>query len=136
MATSREFLDLPGEQVVRVRSLAVPEAESTVDELVLNPSVQLVATGYRQLASKSPWTEELRAVGEICRRLEGSHSPSSWPRREQPRWRQQRSLPISMNASGSSPGVVGAVERHQTLRATVDWSYSLLGPRERTLFDR
>ncbi len=29
-----------------------------------------------------------------------------------------------------------AVERHQTLRATVDWSYSLLGERERAVFDR
>jgi predicted ATPase len=29
-----------------------------------------------------------------------------------------------------------AVERHQTLRATVDWSYSLLDQREQTVFDR
>ena len=29
-----------------------------------------------------------------------------------------------------------AVERHQTLRATVDWSYSLLDERERHVFDR
>ena len=28
------------------------------------------------------------------------------------------------------------VERHQTLRATVEWSYSLLDERERTIFDR
>ena len=29
-----------------------------------------------------------------------------------------------------------AVERHQTLRATVDWSYSLLDETERLVFDR
>jgi hypothetical protein len=29
-----------------------------------------------------------------------------------------------------------AVERHQTLRATVDWSYSLLGSSERVVFER
>ena len=28
-----------------------------------------------------------------------------------------------------------AVERHHTLRAAVDWSYSLLDERERTVFD-
>ena len=28
------------------------------------------------------------------------------------------------------------VERHQTLRATVEWSYSLLDERERVVFDR
>jgi hypothetical protein len=30
----------------------------------------------------------------------------------------------------------GGVERHQTLRATVDWSYSLLEPAEQVVFDR
>jgi predicted ATPase len=30
----------------------------------------------------------------------------------------------------------GRVERHQTLRATLDWSYSLLEPTERLVFDR
>src|SRR5205814_9650092 len=29
-----------------------------------------------------------------------------------------------------------ALERHQTLRATVDWSYSLLNDHERTVFAR
>ena len=29
-----------------------------------------------------------------------------------------------------------SVERHQTLRATVDWSYSLLSDIERSVFDR
>ena len=29
-----------------------------------------------------------------------------------------------------------AVERHQTLRATLDWSYSLLDERDRRVFDR
>ena len=29
-----------------------------------------------------------------------------------------------------------AVERHQTLRGAVDWSYSLLDERERAVFDR
>ena len=30
----------------------------------------------------------------------------------------------------------GAVERHQTLRATIDWSYELLGAAERMLLNR
>ncbi len=138
VATSREFLDLPGEQVVRVRSLAVPEVESTVDELVMNPSVQLVrdriSAAGAEIASDS---EDLRAVGEICRRLDG--------------------IPLALElaaarATSMAPAEIathlderfrlltgrrrGGLERHQTLRATVDWSYSLLRPRERTLFDR
>ena len=43
----------------------------------------------------------------------------------------------STSGSGCSPaGAAAAVERHQTLRATVDWSYQLLEPTERTVFDR
>ena len=30
----------------------------------------------------------------------------------------------------------GRIERHQTLRATVEWSYQLLGDDERVIFDR
>ena len=30
----------------------------------------------------------------------------------------------------------GRVERHQTLRAAVEWSYSLLAEKERAVFDR
>jgi predicted ATPase/class 3 adenylate cyclase len=138
VATSREFLDLPGEQVVRVRSLSVPGVESTVDELVMNPSVQLVrdriAAAGVDIAADS---EDLRAVGEICRRLDG--------------------IPLALElaaarATSMAPAEIaahlderfrlltgrrrGGLERHQTLRATVDWSYSLLGPRERIVFDR
>ena len=41
-----------------------------------------------------------------------------------------------MSGSGCSPGGRTAVERHQTLRAAVDWSYGLLSEPERTVFDR
>ena len=79
----------------------------------------------------------LPAVGEICRRLDG--------------------IPLAIELAAArvvamSPREIAAllderfrlltggrrtaVERHQTLRATVDWSYSLLGARERTVFDR
>ena len=43
----------------------------------------------------------------------------------------------STSGSGSSPvGAAGRVERQQTLRATVEWSYQLLGDDERVVFDR
>src|SRR6478672_9282257 len=77
------------------------------------------------------------AVAEICRRLDG--------------------IPLAIELAAArvaamAPGEIGqrhnerfrlltggrrtAVERHHTLRATVDWSYSLLDDRERVVFDR
>jgi hypothetical protein len=41
-----------------------------------------------------------------------------------------------MSGSGYAGGRRSAQERHQTLQATVDWSYSLLDERERAVFDR
>jgi hypothetical protein len=77
------------------------------------------------------------AVAEICRRLDGiplaielaaarvvSMSPSEISGLLDERFRLL------------TGGRRSAVERHQTLRATVDWSYSLLGERERAVFDR
>ena len=77
------------------------------------------------------------AVAEICRRLDGiplaielaaarvvSMTPS-----------EIRGL-LDERFRLLTGGRRSAVERHQTLRATVDWSYSLLGERERAVFER
>ena len=67
----------------------------------------------------------------------GSRSRSSWPRRA-----VSAMSPAEIAARLDerfrllTGGRAAAVERHQTLRATVDWSYSLLGDRERSVFDR
>jgi hypothetical protein len=50
--------------------------------------------------------------------------------RRAPWWRL--CAPLRLLTGGRRRGI----ERHQTLRATVEWSYSLLGERERTVFDR
>ena len=78
-----------------------------------------------------------RAIAEICRRLDGiplaielaaarvvAMSPREIAARLDERFRLL------------TGGRRTAVERHQTLRATVDWSYSLLDETERTIFDR
>ncbi len=86
----------------------------------------------------SVWTpRDLRVVVEICTRLDGiplaielaaarvvSMSPAEIAELLDERFRLL------------TGGRRTAVERHQTLRATVDWSYSLLQPTERAVFDR
>ncbi len=77
------------------------------------------------------------SVAEICRRLDGmplaielaaarvaSMTPSEIAARLDERFRLL------------TGGRRDRVERHQTLRATVEWSYSMLAPTEQRVFDR
>jgi predicted ATPase/class 3 adenylate cyclase len=138
IATSREGLAVPGEQVWPVRSLPVPDAEATVDEIASREAVQLFADRARAARPTFAIDEgNAPAVAEICRRLDGiplaielaaarlaAMSPPEIARRLDERFRLL------------TGGRRTAVERHQTLRATVDWSYSLLDERDRIVFDR
>ena len=139
LATSREGLDVPGEQVVRLRSLATPpESASNSGELEQSPAVQLFRDRAQEAGSDVDWdAQQWSAVAEVCRRVDGiplaielaaartvSMRPVDLARHLDERFRlltgQRR----------------GRVERHQTLRATVEWSYQLLADDERTVFDR
>jgi predicted ATPase/class 3 adenylate cyclase len=138
LATSREPLGVSGEQVLRVRSLPAPAAGSDTEEAMRADAVRLFVE--RASAADRDFRLDpavLAAVVEICRRLDG--------------------IPLAIELAASqvatlSPAEIAdllderfrlltggrrtAVERHRTLRATVDWSYSLLSPTEQHLFDR
>ncbi|MDO3638351.1 ATP-binding protein [Mycolicibacterium arseniciresistens] len=118
LATSREGLGLPDEKPWRVQSLDV------------NAAVELFA---ERAESISP--DELPAVQDVCRRLDGIP------------------LAIELAASRMSSMSVGevrdrldhrfqllvgsrrGVERHQTLRHAVAWSFGLLDEREKKLLE-
>ena len=138
LATSREPLDVDGERVVRVRSLDAPSTSATSMEIAQSPSVRLFADRAMDAGSSASWNgAQLGAVGEVCRRVDG--------------------IPLAIElaaarASSMSPTDIavrlderfrlltgrrrGRVERHQTLRATVEWSYQLLSESDRGVFDR
>jgi predicted ATPase/class 3 adenylate cyclase len=138
IATSREALEIDGERVVRVRSLDAPEASSTGDELVHSAAVRLFADRATDAGATPTWNDaQWQAVGEICRRVDGiplaielaaarvsSMSPTDIAAHLDERFRL---------LTGKRRG---RVERHQTLRATVEWSYQLLEDNERAVFDR
>lgn len=137
LATSREGLGIAGEQLRPIRSLPVPgtttatAALSTDATTLFAERAAAVAPTFRIDETNAP------AVVEICRRLDG--------------------IPLAIELAAArvaslQPTEIAAllderfrlltgsrrrsVERHQTLRATVDWSYSLLRDMERTVFDR
>ena len=126
LATSREPLGVPGEQVVRIPSLAPVFGE----ELFM-----LRATAADSTFTPSSAEEE--AITAICARVDGiplaielaaarirSLSPVELLERLDDRFRLLRG------------GGRGGLERHQTLRAAVTWSYQLLPEADRLLFDR
>ncbi len=133
LATSREGLAAEGEFVRPLRALSVPP-----DADVRTAAVELFIE--RALAAGAGVefdAVQTRAVVEICRRLDG--------------------IPLAIELAAARAAVMSpidiaarlderfrlltggrrtAVERHQTLRATVEWSYLLLTSTERAVFDR
>jgi predicted ATPase/DNA-binding winged helix-turn-helix (wHTH) protein len=140
LATSREPLRAEGERVVRLSGLAVPESSVglTAADALAFPAVQL----FVERATASLDTFELSdanasLVVDICRRLDGV------------------ALAIEMAAGRLDTlalaeiaallddrfrlltrGRRTALQRHQTLRATLDWSHGLLPEFERLILRR
>jgi predicted ATPase/class 3 adenylate cyclase/DNA-binding CsgD family transcriptional regulator/tetratricopeptide (TPR) repeat protein len=139
LVTSREPLGVGGELVFRVLGLAVPPAVLAVpDQLAAFESVQLFAE-HAALRQRGFVVDAANAaaVAAICIRLDG--------------------IPLALELAAARLGSLSASEvdarldqrfrllttgsrtarpRHQTLRALIDWSYDLLSPQERIVFDR
>ena len=139
LVTSREALGLPEEGVFRVPSLSVPPAEQGLDVSAIAPfeSVRLFAAraaaareGFRLSEGNAP------AVAEICRRLEGiplAIELAAARMRMLSAEEIRDKLDDRFRLVSSARAGAGAVSRHQTLRAAIDWSYGLLEAGEQRL---
>ena len=138
IATSREALRVPGEQTYPVLPLAVPDASVGFDALARSDAVQLFVDRARL---HKPWfwltEEEAPAVAELCSRLEGIPLALELAAA---RMRTLSVADINKRVRDRFKLLTGGgrvlLERQQTLRALVDWSYDLLDANERVLFDR
>lgn len=126
LATSREGLGVADERIVTVGPLDPAGA-----------AIDLFAERASAADASFRLDEERDAVEEVCRRLDGvplaieiaaarlrSLSPSDLVARLDDRLRLL------------TGGRRRSVERHRTLRATIQWSYDLLTPIERAVFRR
>src|SRR5229473_2899044 len=140
LATSREPLQVEGEQVHRIHALAFPpdDAPLTAACALTFPAVQLFAE--RAAADGSGFElndAEASIVGKVCRRLDG--------------------IALALELAAGRVGVYGikgiaslldspcrllwrgrrtASSRHQTLSAMLDWSYNLLPEAEGVILRR
>ncbi len=137
LATSREGLDLDGEHIAALRSMSLADS-SDVDLIVNSDAVRLFEERARAVREDFRVdAANAKTVDELCRRLDG--------------------IPLAIVLAASRVASLGvpeilallderfrlltggrrvALERHQTLRAAVDWSYSLLRPDEAIVFAR
>jgi predicted ATPase/DNA-binding CsgD family transcriptional regulator len=135
LTTGRQPLQLAGEQVLRLGPLPVPAAGQDPGP---GGAVELFAT--RAAAAAGGFTvsdAELPDVVRICRRLDGM------PLGVELAAVRVRALPLAeladrLDAAFSvlAGGRRGTVPRHQTLQASIDWSYDLCTEAERALWQR
>jgi non-specific serine/threonine protein kinase len=126
LATSREPLAVPGERSYLVPSLSTSDAVQLFLDRAATAS-----------PSFHPTEEERGVIGAICTRLDGIplaiELAAAWA----------KTLPIpEIDARLDdrfrllTRGSRTALPRHQTLRASLDWSYDLLTEKERVLLRR
>jgi non-specific serine/threonine protein kinase len=140
LATSREALRVPGEVTWRVPPLSLPvdAMEQTAARLGESEAVQLFVDRVRLRQPGFALTDENAAtVAAICRRLGGmplalelAAARASILPLAQLEVRLDDALRLLTG------GARTALPRHQTLRATLDWSFVLLTEEERTVLRR
>ena len=134
LVTSREPLRIEGEHVHPVPPLNVPPTDGNSSDALQHSAVQLFMARTMHNSNFSPQKENLAAIATICRDLDG--------------------IPLAIEFAAARAVTLGvqhvaarlndrfrllagarrtALPRHQTLRATLDWSYELLSDREKHL---
>jgi non-specific serine/threonine protein kinase len=141
LATSREPLRIQGETSFVVPSLSLPDPDrspSSTENLADYEAVRLFVERAREADSGFALTERnAAAVADVCRKLGGV------PLAIELAAARTRALtvkqiserlddPLGLLTAGSRT----AAARHRTLRATLGWSYDLLGDDERALLGR
>lgn len=137
LATSREALQVSGEVRFAVAPLGVPEEDADADDVAGAPAVQVFVDRARALDRAFDPSTDLGSIAAICRRLDG--------------------LPLAVELAAARTTALSLADiavrledqlglltggprtadaRHQTLRATVRWSYDLLSEDEQRALRR
>ena len=138
LASSREALNVAGEQTYPLPPLALPDPETSAADAARSDAGRLFVERARLRQPTFALSElNVKAVAQICARLDG--------------------IPLALELAAARVGVLTvetiaerlndrfrlltggsrtALPRQQTLRALIDWSFDLLGAAEKTLFVR
>ena len=140
IATSREPLSVPAEQVLPVPPLELPSAKVSepLDQVRQNEAVMLFAERAAAASGRFELdASNQAAVVDLCRQLDGLplaiELAAVRARVLSPEQILER---LSDRFGLLTGGSRAALPRHQTLQTTIDWSYELLVANERTLLRR
>jgi predicted ATPase/DNA-binding winged helix-turn-helix (wHTH) protein len=140
LATSRETLQVEGENVYRLDPLAFPpdDLELTADVARTFPATQLfvqraVASGAQLELNDA----EAAVVVNICRKLDGvALAIELAARRVEAYGLHKTATLLDQRLAHLWAGSRTSPPRQKTLQATLDWSYGLLSEKERTVLRR
>jgi predicted ATPase/class 3 adenylate cyclase len=138
LASSRESLQVAGEQTYQLPPLSLPDVTACSDEIARSDAVQLFVERARlKQPSFAMTARNSDAVAQVCARLDG--------------------IPLALELAAARVGVLPVeriaerlddrfrllidgsrtmLPRQQTLRASIDWSYELLSEAEKIFFGR
>lgn len=139
VTTSQEPLDIDGEQVLRLQPLDIPTDDViSLERASQFASAQLLMSRIKSIDHDFPVDDSsAQQLCRICKQLDG--------------------IPLALELAGSRVPLIGldevvkglsdrfrlltagrrtAMPRHQTLRATLEWSYELLSAPEQRLLNR
>lgn len=137
LATSREMLGVPGEYPFQVRSLPVPPEGAEARLSAYAATRLFLERAATALPNFEPDEGDAAAIAQICRRLDGIPLAIELAAA---RLRVLTPEQIAARLDDAfrllTGGARTALPRQQTLQATMDWSYDLLGEDERVLFRR
>jgi predicted ATPase/class 3 adenylate cyclase len=138
LATSREGLGLDGERILVVPSLALPMAEADLEAVATAEAVRLFVERAQAVNADFVLTRtNAGAVAQVCRRLDGVALAIELAAARVPAMNPaELARGLDRRFEVLAGGRRRAVERHQTLRAVIDWSYELLTEADRRLLAR
>ncbi|HLK59908.1 MAG TPA: tetratricopeptide repeat protein, partial [Chthonomonadaceae bacterium] len=138
LVTTRQRLDLSGEQEFPLSPLPVPSLPGTPERLMEFPSVQLYLDRVRAVRPDFRLTSENAAtVSALCAKLEGiplaTELAAAWAAVLSPAQTLERLESRFDLLAGRHRDLP---TRHRTLRAAIEWSYRLLSPELQFFFAR
>ena len=136
IATSREPLRAQGERLYRVPPLAVPAEDMRASADVVRHGAVALFVARAQAADPhfAPDWQASATIAAICRRLDGIPLAIELAApRATTLGVQELASRLDDCFSLLTEGRRTALRRHQTLRATLDWSYELLSQSERAV---
>ena len=137
LATSREPLETSAEHIVWIDPLACPNVvdATTAEQALRFPAVELFVRRASEWTGYELADSDCAAVVQICRALDGLPLAIELVAAKMEHYAPHELLAMLDEHVGfQNPHSGGATPRHETLLATIDWSFRLLSQNEAAIF--